>query len=131
MIFVELLRNILTKQYKKERRRISAAIIYYIATECILFSVNVNDEEWSLCEDCVYDFTIRQSYPERNNILSFIEGQMCTWEKSFSGGYRQTWNNEKKESNMESYNPSKICISSCSWVQFRIFQLYFGNKTYT
>ena len=45
MIFVELLRNILIKQYKKVRRRISAAIIYNIATECILFSVNVNDEE--------------------------------------------------------------------------------------
>lgn len=45
MIFVELLRNILIKHYKKERRRISVATIYYIATECILFSVNVIKNE--------------------------------------------------------------------------------------
>ena len=107
MVFVELLRNILIKQYKKQRRSISVATIYYIATECTFLCKR--DQEWSLCEDSVCDFTIRQSYPERNNILSFIEGQMYTCEKSFSGIYRQTWNNGKKESNTESYNPSKIC----------------------
>lgn len=42
MIFVELLRNILIKQYKKERRRISVATILL---QNALFSVNMIKKE--------------------------------------------------------------------------------------